>query len=67
VFLDALVQVAGCHADIASVALATLKFVNNALLTHNLWLGFLWSKIFANFSAREYWLNWYPYFTCQII
>ena len=43
-------------AHITRITQVTLKMINDAFLVEDLWLGFVYFKILANFAANKYWL-----------
>ena len=47
-------QVSARIAHITRITQVTLETINDALLVDDLWLGFAYFKILANFAANEY-------------
>ena len=50
-FVNALIQVSGCVADIIRIALITLEMVYNALLVHKRGFAFFWLDVRSHLSA----------------
>ena len=61
-FINALIQVSACVADIVRITQITLKMVYNALLVHNRGLLSFWLDDSSDLSVCVHWMNFFPDF-----